>query len=392
MNALKRNILIICYSNHEREPRLHKVVNALKHTYNTYTAGYKKAEIDNVEFININLFDDFHFFYYPIIRHMISLCLKLKVYFKKKVFLSANNLDFYYISDYKKLGKIKYDLIISHHLNSMPLASELVKKNDCKWILNAHEFYPMEFGDKDFLESVKPDYEFLCRKYLSKPDLMFNVCEPIAKKYKIDYGVESVVINNASPYNSINPHLNCGPGIKFIHHGLALRQREIETIIDSFKGLPSTYILDLMLINSDDEYYNFLSDYVRYLPNVRLIEPVKIQEISTFINRYDVGICFVPANSFNNEFLSPNKLFEYIQAKLAVISGPNKLIEEIVTLNNIGLVSDSYQSSSLSYLINTLTIEKINEFKVNTIKTAKVLCAERTQDIILDNVNKLMPI
>jgi hypothetical protein len=389
---LKRNILIICYSNHVREPRLHKVVNALKHTFNIYTAGYKKAEIDNVEFISINLFDDYYFSYPLIIRQMFSMYFRIKVYFKRKVFLSVNKMDFYYSRDYKKLGKMKFDLIISHHLNSMPLASELVKKNDCKWILNAHEFYPMEFGDKDFLELVKPDYEFLCKKYLSKPDLMFNVCEPIAKKYKIDYGIDSVVINNASPYNPINPNWSSGPGIKFIHHGLALRQREIEIIIDSFNGLPSTYTLDLMLINSDDEYYEFLSDYVRFLPNIRLIEPVKINEITTFINKYDVGICFVPANSFNNEFLSPNKLFEYIQAKLAVISGPNKLIEEIVVLNNIGLVSDSYDSSSLNSLINSLTIEKINDFKLNTIETAKVLCAELTQDTILNNVNNLMSI
>ena len=49
-----------------------------------------------------------------------------------------------------------------------------------------------------------------------------------------------------------------------------------------------------------------------------------------FANQYDVGVFLLPASFPNQVHVLPNKLFDYIQARLAVAIGPSHEMAEVV--------------------------------------------------------------
>ena len=69
----------------------------------------------------------------------------------------------------------------------------------------------------------------------------------------------------------------------------------------------------------------------------------------------------------------PNKLFEYIQAGLCVISNPLHDVKRFVKQNKVGYVSSSFKIDDISDLIKSLTFKDITKAKKNSIIKAKNL-------------------
>ena len=66
------------------------------------------------------------------------------------------------------------------------------------------------------------------------------------------------------------------------------------------------------------------------------------------INKYDMGVFLLPPINFNYENTLPNKLFDFIQARLGIAIGPTPEMAEIVNHYKIGLVSEHFTAASLA--------------------------------------------
>jgi hypothetical protein len=89
-----------------------------------------------------------------------------------------------------------------------------------------------------------------------------------------------------------------------------------------------------------------------------------------------MGVFLLPPVNFNYENTLPNKLFDFIQARLGIAIGPTPEMAAIVKDYNIGVVSDTFTPESLSQQLNKLTTEQVQQFKTNTSLAAKDLNAE----------------
>ena len=94
------------------------------------------------------------------------------------------------------------------------------------------------------------------------------------------------------------------------------------------------------------------------------------------IRNYDMGIFLLPPVNFNYQNTLPNKLFDFIQARLGIAIGPTPEMAEIVRQYDIGVVGDNFTAQSLAKKLNQLTAIQIAGFKNNTAKAAKELNAE----------------
>jgi glycosyltransferase involved in cell wall biosynthesis len=111
-------------------------------------------------------------------------------------------------------------------------------------------------------------------------------------------------------------------------------------------------------------------------PRIQIIPPVKITEVVNAIHKYDMGIFLLPPVNFNYENTLPNKLFDFIQARLGVAIGPTPEMAEIVRNYNIGLVSENFTPQSLADKLKKLTKSDIEVFKQNANIASKELNAE----------------
>jgi hypothetical protein len=116
---------------------------------------------------------------------------------------------------------------------------------------------------------------------------------------------------------------------------------------------------------------------------------VPFTEISKMINQYDLGIILIPPTNFNYKNTLPNKLFEFIQARIGIASGPTPEIEACIKKYDIGVVSNDFNPVSLAGLLNKLTTSQIMEFKENSNNAAKILSAEENMKKINQVVSVL---
>ncbi len=378
----KANILVFSKRPFHNSPRIIREIEALKNEFNVYAVGETEPSDNSITFENIynqrTIFD-------KVINSINYYLLKFK----------ANNLVIPKFSKLKKfIIKNNITLLIIHEPIFLPLAIDIKRQYNVKVVFNAHEYHPLEFEDQaGWLDTIGIVYDGLYRNYLSKLDLLVNVCNGIAHKCLKEYNVPSIVIPNAAFYSETPIHYaESSSNIKMIYHGAILESRKIEDMIKVAEILGENYVLDIMGTGTDynKEYFQKLSNSIVEIPNVFFRKPVPFEEIVSTINKYDLGIYILAPNGFNNEYALPNKIFEYIQAKLAIAISPSKEMRNIVEKYNLGVVADDFSPESLADKIKSLTKEKIAIFKKNSEKASKIENAEKYKEFYLSSIKKLI--
>ena len=111
-----------------------------------------------------------------------------------------------------------------------------------------------------------------------------------------------------------------------------------------------------------------------------------VDELIPFANAYDVGVFLLPAHFPNQVHVLPNKLFDYIQARLAVAVGPSPEMARIVREWDCGVVSESFAPDDFAAALRRLDPATVTRMKANAAKAAGVLNADRNRDAVVSLV------
>ncbi|MEM0449103.1 MAG: hypothetical protein QW520_04710 [Methanomassiliicoccales archaeon] len=360
----KKKILIISFSKLDGDPRVYRQIINLSRKYEVTAAGLTNPNIEGVKFIQISIKPKGF-----IQSSKRAICLKTGKYEE----YYRQTFDFQDFLNYTR--ERAYDLIIANDSDSLQLAFMI---SDGSNILHdAHEYSPGQQEEDIVWRFFMYKYrDYLCRKYLKKCKKVTTVSEGISNLYFMRYGVKSEVITNATEYIDIEPSAVIPGKIRMIHHGSAHKARKIEKMIELMRFLDERFSLDLMLIPTDKKYYFNLIKMIKSVDNIRFINPVPMKSIVKTINAYDVGIYFFEPVNLNYKYGLPNKIFEFIQARLAVAIGPSLEMVKIVKKYDCGLVASDFQPKSMAKILQSLTDEKLIKFKINSANAAKFFNAE----------------
>lgn len=395
--GLKKNILILCTDNYSKQPRVLRTIEALENKYTITVAGNSNEKNHKLKFIDLSTSPDkestkhyWHFDKPALLRLPVSFYYK---YIKQKQFIKFLYYEQQYWTASKKanlecLQQQDFDLIISHGIDTLPLGIKLAKKK-VPVIFNAHEYYPLEFEqDPQWLKTEGAKAKYIIKKYLPECSGMFCVSENIMKEYQKSVSIKADVITNATSYSALAPTPTSSL-IKLIHHGAAIRARKIELMADMMFFLDENYVLYFMLVPTDELYLKELEK--KYSSErIKFIDPVPVSEIASECNKYDIGLFILPPVNFNWLNALPNKLFEFVQGRLAIAVSPNPDMKKIVEKYNLGVVADDYTPKAMADKIRSLDINALDRFKANSRAHAKELSAEANQNKIREVVAKLL--
>lgn len=395
----QKKILIISYSSLQSDPRVIRQIRTLGNNFELYTCGLSSSELPwEKEFIpfTINGWSMFKDTRFPL-RWFIIACyiIPLRIITKIKLFhrLKLYNLYYWNLGNLdleKKLKKYKFDLIISNDLNTLPLAISVAKKFKSKVFFDAHEYSPLELeNDANWMRWESPYLTYLAKKYIPKADACITVGYEIAKKYLELTGISFEVVLNAPQYQEHIKPVSVNNNINFIHHGGAMKARNLHVMVECFLLLPINYHLHLLLTNSDPEYLVYLKDLSKDNNNIHFHDPVPTESIPDFINKFDVGLAYIPPVNFNYEYCLPNKFFEFIQARLMIVTGPSPEMAKITKKYNLGLVAEGFEAKNLVNLIEKITPDIVINYKNNVDIAAKELSATHSMNIFLSKIVKL---
>lgn len=382
-----KKALIICYSHHASEPRVVMEVKALKSKFQITTAGFSGCNDSEVQFLEVTKDCD-----KPLFTFHIGLPLLARL-----PFTLANRLFFRFTGrtqkfsrkDFLRLSKENYDIIICHHPETMNLAVKLKSKTGCKLIFNAHEIYPFEFGgNTEWMTINYSRIDGILRAFLPYFEYIFTVNDEIANWYRLEYSINTVAVHNSKPYNNISPSLVHHP-IRIIHHGGAMPQRKLEDMAEAVLACDGKYEMTFMLVETNHGYLKYLRE--KYQSRViKFLPPVAYGQIIEAISEYDIGLYILPNDSLNHQLALPNKVFEFLQARLAIVTSPNKGLSNFVLRYQLGKVSRGFEIEDMVALLLNLEKSEIQKCKENANMVALDLSSERDEEMILYIVNKII--
>ncbi len=379
-----KKILILAFTNLMHDARVSRQIDFIKKNYVVTVVCFDAADDPEYEIIRITKTK------LTLFRKAIS-----SFFLITRLYTIAYRLLHNYSYLKKRLTHRNFDLVIANDIESLPLAFQLAPQ--AKVLFDAHEFAPRHFEDKlswrIFFQGFN---KYLCEKYIPKTHGMTTVGEGLANEYAKQYGVKPVLITNATRYYDLMPSEVESTKIRMIHHGGANYSRRLELMIEMMDLLDERFTLDMMLITPEmgnsktKNYISELQELIRNKPKIKILPPKKSHEIVPFINQYDIGVFLLPPVNFNYENTLPNKLFDFIQARLAIAIGPTPEMAKLVRHYDIGVISTEFTPQSLAAQLINLSKEKIEYFKLNTIKAAIEHNAEANGIIMSNLIKKLL--
>ncbi|HEX5417058.1 MAG TPA: glycosyltransferase [Chloroflexota bacterium] len=302
--------------------------------------------------------------------------------------------------------RLAYELAVAsgadaYHANdwdALPVAIAAARQTGAKVVVHLHEYAEEDRKLGIWRLLVAPAIRYFIRTAVSDPDVpiaaSITVCEPIAERYRREFGLNPIVVHNAARPLALPPVQDApnSARIRLIHHGFAKRRRGLHHLIEALALTDSRYTLDFMLVADSPGYLAELKRLADKLTpgRVQFREPVAPAEIIRQVAPYDLGLCVIEPTSYNNLMMLPNKLFEYIQAGLAVCVGPSPAMAGLVRQYGPGLVTTSFDPPDVAAALNRLTAEDLVTMKAAARRAAAVLNADVEMAKIVDLYREIL--
>ncbi|MFZ9980977.1 MAG: hypothetical protein ACO3FI_02995 [Cyclobacteriaceae bacterium] len=298
--------------------------------------------------------------------------------------------------DTEQLSKKSWDLIIANDVDTLPAAFYIKGNSGAGVILDAHEYAPRQFENLLWWRLIfQPAVYWICNHFLPQVDLLFTVGRGVANEYEKNFGIDSVIVTNAPPFQGQKPSALKQGKIRLVHHGIANPSRRPDLMLEMMKKLDERFTLDLYLLTSSYasagtiRYIQALKERFSIDKRIRIHDPLPQEKIVPTLNQYDIGIFLLPPINFNYANALPNKFFDFIQAGLAVAIGPSPEMASYLNTYRNGVVSEDFEAVELASLLNKLTESDIEILKANSAKAAGELCAEKNEVIFRQAINSI---
>lgn len=280
-----------------------------------------------------------------------------------------------------------YDVVLANEPEAVPVSLWLRPR----WGVHAdlHEYTPrLNEEYPHWKRRIKPFHEWLCRRYVSRAASWTTVSNGLVREYEKEFGFHADLVTNATPYVDIEPTPVRSP-LRLVHAGACLRNRNITSMIDAVELAESDVTLDFYLTPNHPDYLEEVKERAEGVPGVTVHDAVPYSELVPLLNRFDVGVHLLPPTNFNNTWALPNKLFDFVQARLAVLIGPSPEMAEYVTTHGFGVVASDFTAKALAEAIDSLDIDEVTRMKARATEAAHIMSAESQVRIWASHIDAL---
>ncbi len=249
------------------------------------------------------------------------------------------------------------DAIHANDWNTLPIAVRGAAKHHAQVVFDAHEYAPLEHSNQRFWRHViSPMVTYFLRRYSPQVDVSMTVSPPLARRYYEEFNLTPHLILNAPKPVTVADHAVDPDHIRLIHHGAAVRNRRLESMIEAMRFCEARFSLHFMLTGEDTAYIDELHHLAEKTAPTRIVfhPPVPPGEIVQRISEFDVGLCMIEPSNFSTEMSLPNKFFDFMAAGLAICCGPSPAMADIIRQTHCGIVTTSFHPEDAGAALNTL--------------------------------------
>ena len=273
----------------------------------------------------------------------------------------------------------KADIILANDLDTLLPCYIISRIKRVRLVFDSHEYFTgtPELQNRHFVRSF---WKYIERKILPHLDNVMTVNRSISDLYMQEYGIEARVVRNINMKEDIIPLSRKDLDIPGKDLLLVLQGTGINIDrggVELFEAMRELHGVHLLVIGRGDALLRLgelsadpgLKGKVSFLP----VMPWRMMMRYTCMA--DVGISLDKANCLNYELSLPNKIFDYINAGLAVITSNIPEITGIIRQYACGIIADNVEPSSIAASICSLRDDKelLEQLKKNSLIASKSL-------------------
>jgi glycosyltransferase involved in cell wall biosynthesis len=286
-----------------------------------------------------------------------------------------------------ELKNISPDLVHAQDIHLLSaaakyIASQKLQGKNCSLIYDAHEYIR---GLGSIEASRRDAYAELESEYVGKADAVITVSNSIAERIMQDHHLPTkpfLVLNAPSKAkiqvteNSPSVRKECGLSEDvplMIYSGGIHISRGMGLLVTSLEYMPSVHLA--MTSNRDSWYIEELKEIAaKFNASDRLhfVPYVSPEEVVPYISTATIGISPLPADVVNYDLALPNKLFDYMQAKLPIVSSNCQEVSELLSKFLLGETFDWQDPKALASSVESVLSRK-SEFGETYLKLSKDL-------------------
>lgn len=283
----------------------------------------------------------------------------------------------YFQALYEQARQVKPNLWLANDWNTLPIAARLSSETGAPFVYDTHEFATSEYEERLIWRVFqKPFISRIEAGLIHQARAISSVSPGISEALQVKYGLRELpmTVMNAPIYEETVFRPVSRP-VRVLYHGAVSIGRGLEETIRSVAAWRDGRTLTIRG-PSDSGYLKTLQVLIEKCgvqDRVTLAPPVPMTEMVRAAREFDVGILALPNHSRHNAFALPNKLFEYAMAGLALCMSDLPEMSRITRQFRLGVTIERVSASSIAKAINAMSDADIEQFKKNSIRSAKQL-------------------
>ena len=278
----------------------------------------------------------------------------------------------------------KYDILIANDTDTL-VANYLVSKlKNKKLIFDAHELFP-EVPELQHRPFVKRIWEFIENSIFPHLQYSYTVCDSIADYYRLKYKIDMKVIRNVPYYEDYsNGNVEAKSEQIILYQGAINVGRGLEWVIDA---MPLINNAKLVIIGDGDIKNELIKkvELANLTQRVVFVDKMPPNQLKEYTKQATIGLCLLDNIGLSYYYALPNRIFDYIQARLPILATSFPEITKIVGNYNTGILIDQYEPE---YLADTINQMLENPYPTEHFtELAKQFCWENEEQILLSILN-----
>ena len=301
-------------------------------------------------------------------------------------YLSYNIMAFYYLS-FKKTN-----IIYANDLDTLLAARALSFFKRIPLIYDSHELFT-EVPELINRPIKKGIWRFLEKWLVKGADAAITVSESVSVELNRRYGITFEVIRNLPLKKGNYPKETSLTGEKVVFYQGALNiGRGLEKLISTMQYLPEVELRIAGTGDIDNKLVE-LSKFLQVENQVKFLGRVEPNQLHRETLKATIGVSLEEDISLNYRYALPNKLFDYIQAGLPVLTSNLPEMEKIVNTYNIGqTINSNCKSNELAQKLNVMlnNSSQMKQWRENSIALANVLNWEEEKGKLIEIVTNVL--
>ncbi len=283
----------------------------------------------------------------------------------------------------------RFDIAHANDLDTLLPCTLVCQLKNKKLIYDSHEYFTevAELVNRPNIQKIWKKIERYC---FPKTLHTFTVCQPIADLYQNEYHKQVLVMRNIPPQRiySIKKsrkdlQLPEDKAILIVQGSGINIQRGVEELVEAMQYVQNAILL---IIGNGDVVPQLkqMSRLQHTEDKILFYDRMNYEDLFNYTVLADIGFSLDKNISINHLYALPNKLFDFIRARVPIVASPMQEVAKIIREYQIGCVLKEVSVEEIANTVNHLLShrEELAIMKSNLEKASNDLCWENEEKIL----------